>query len=377
MFTFRNSAILALAMVAGATVAARAADVTVGVALPLTGPVATYAGVTAKNGVEIAVQMVNAKKELGENTLKAQIEDIASDKAQAITVVNRLIKSDNVPIIIGPTTTVFAAAVAPIANTEQTPILTIGLAPSINKSGPFAFKMFQNPERSIHLFTSFAAKKAGVKNFIGVYNRDSDAYVAMHKETLSTFKNENVTLLSEESTLVSETDFTALAAKIVNAKPDAIFFNCIAEQAANIMIQLRRAGLPESTKIFGFGSGFYPQYPRIGGKAVDGTYILSHYYAQLDNPANKEFAENYRKAYNSDPDEFAAMAYTAVRVAAAAIAKVGPDRKKIRDEIAAIKNAPSVLGAGTFTFDENRSPEFGAAILQLKDGKPVLQSLTN
>lgn len=352
-----------------------AADVTIGVPLPLTGPAATFAGITPKNGVELAVQDVNDRKLLGANTLKARIEDIASDKNQTISVVNRLIKSDNVPVIVGPTTTPFSLAAVPVANAESTPILAIGLASSINKSGPFAFKMFQDPEHSVGLFTKFAAEKLGVKKFIAVYNRDSDAYVAMHKETLKTFAAAGVRPAGEESTLVSETDFTALAAKIVNAEPDAIFFNCVAEQAANLMIQLRQAGLSETTKIFGFGAGFYPQYPRIGGKAVDGTYILSHYYVGLDNKANKDFVAKYREQFKSDPDEFAAMAYQSVELAAAVIAEVGPDRKKIRDKLATMKEVPSVLGAGTFSFDPDRAPIFGAAILQLKNGQLVLQAL--
>jgi branched-chain amino acid transport system substrate-binding protein len=353
--------------------AASAEEVVVGVELPLTGPVATWAGVPPRGAIELAIDEVNKSGELGPHKIKMILQDMASDKNQAISLTNQFIKKDNVSLIIGPSTTPFAAAAAPIANEEKTPMITLAASDSITKTGPYIFKMITSAGPDMDDLSNFVITKIKPKNYVTIYNRDNDAYVEYARLMRGHLEKAGIKSLGEESTLASETDFTALASKLVQLNPDAIFIAMVAEQAANIIIQARQAGLSEKVKLFGLGGGIYPQYARIGGKAVEGTYYISHHHIGTPGQLNKTFVESYRAKFNRDPDEYTAFAYGAVKVAAKAIVDAGGgNREKIRNALANIKDVPTVLGTGKFTFDQGRAPLYGSVMLQIKNGASVL-----
>ena len=369
----RRPVLLALFSVLCFTTAAWAEDIVIGVELPLTGPVATWAGVPPRASIEQAVEEVNSSGELGNNKIKMIMEDMASDKTQAISLTDQFIKKDNVSLIIGPSTTPFGMAAAPIANEQKTPMIALAAADAITKTGPYVFKMITSAGPDMDDLSQFVTAKMNLKNYVTIYNRDNDAYVEYNRLMHGHLEKAGIRSLAEELTLASETDFTALASKLTQLNPDAIFVAMIAEQAANIIIQARQAGLSDKVKIFGLGGGIYPQYAKIGGKAVEGTYFLTHYYVGLPGDMNKTFVEGSRAKMKRDPDEFAAFGYAAVKVAAKAIAAAGSgDREKIRAALANLNGVPTVLGTGKFRFDETRAPIYGSVMLQLKDGKPAL-----
>ncbi|MET0445409.1 MAG: ABC transporter substrate-binding protein, partial [Pseudorhodoplanes sp.] len=79
-----------------------------------------------------------------------------------------------------------------------------------------------------------------------------------------------------------------------------------------------------------------------------------------------------RKKYNSDPDNFAAQAYTSVYIVADAVKRAGgvSDLKKLRDAIAATKDLEA--NNGRFSFDANREPAVAPKVLVMKGGKFTL-----
>jgi branched-chain amino acid transport system substrate-binding protein len=369
----RPMALLASIAVLCFVTKASAEEIVIGVELPLTGSVATWAGITPRVGIEQAVEEVNKSGELGNNKIKVIVQDMASDKTQAISLTNQFIKEGKVSLIIGPSTTPFCAAAAPIANDLKTPMIALAASDTITKNGPYIFKMITSGSSDMADLAQFAIQKMNLKSYVTIYNRDNDAYVEYNKLMRVHLQKAGIRSLGEESTLASETDFTALASKLVHLNPDSIFIAMVAEQAANIVIQAREAGLSSEVKIFGQGGGSYLQYAKIGGKAVDGTYFQTHYYVEGPGKLNETFVEGFRSRFKRDPDEFAAFGYAAVKVAAKAIADAGSgDREKIRAALANLSGIPTVLGTGSFKFDATRAPIYGSVILQLKNGKPAL-----
>ncbi len=52
-------------------------------------------------------------------------------------------------------------------------------------------------------------------------------------------------------------------------------------------------------------------------------------------------------------------------------ASPNPTREKVRDALAKTRNVPVVAGGGSYTIDERRMPNYGAAFLQVKGGSFV------
>ena len=354
---------------------ALADEVTVGVQLPLTGPIASFAGPPLKAGIDIALEQINSGKLLGEGrTLKVLIEDDAADKSQAISLTNRFITRDQVSVLLGPPTTVLAAAAAPVANELQTPIVTIAVADVVTQTGPWVYKLYMSPDAAMTAVARHAVEALHVKKVAIVYDRANDTSVGQKNVFKAHLEKRGVQIVAEEATQVGETNFVPLATKLASLDPDALFLATTAEVGANIVIQAKRAGLNPRTAILGNNNFSTPAYARTGGKAVDGTIYPADYFAGLPGEENKAFVAAFRKLTGKDPDSFSAAAYVGLRVVAEALKRAGPgaDRTKIRDAIGAIKDLPSVFGRGRFSFDAARSGAYDVVLIRLENGEPVL-----
>ena len=69
------------------------------------------------------VEEVNASNLLGGHKLKVLIEDTASDKPQAISLINRFSARDKALMVLGPSSSSEGVAIAPVANELQVPLL--------------------------------------------------------------------------------------------------------------------------------------------------------------------------------------------------------------------------------------------------------------
>ncbi|MGZ5866487.1 MAG: ABC transporter substrate-binding protein [Xanthobacteraceae bacterium] len=364
------SAILAL----GAT-AATADEVLVGIQLPLTGPIASFAGPPLKAGVELALERIEKSNFLGDGRkLKVLIEDDAADKNQAISLTNRFVTRDHVSILLGPPTTVLASAAAPVANSLDTPILTIAVADVVTQVGPWVYKLYMSPDAAMTAVGQYATDKLKVKKVALVYDRANDASVAQKNVFKDYVTKKGVEIVAEETTQVGETNFAPMATKLASLAPDALFLATTAEVGANIVIQSRRAGLADSVKILGNNNFSTPAYARTGGKAVDGTIYPADYFAGLPTEENKAFVEAFRKLTGKEPDSFSAAAYVGLMVVAQAVKDAGPgaDKAKIKEALSRVKDLPTVFGRGKFSIDANRSGAYEIALVKLANGNPEL-----
>jgi branched-chain amino acid transport system substrate-binding protein len=146
-----------------------------------------------------------------------------------------------------------------------------------------------------------------------------------------------------------------------------------AEQAASFIIQARQGGIDPKVRFIGVPNMGAEQFTTIGGKAVEGSVFVADYFPNLQTPENQRFVAEYKKRYNRLPDNGAALGYTAIMIAAAAIKAAGPQptREKIRAALTKTKGMKTILGRGEFSYDENRGALYGAVILTVKNGKIV------
>jgi branched-chain amino acid transport system substrate-binding protein len=358
-------------VVASAVVAANviAQEVTIGIPQALTGPYA-FVGVPVKNGILLALEEANAARTLGAVSLKLLVEDDASEKGQAITLVNRMATRDKVLMILGPTSSIEAVAAAPVANDLQVPLLTSGVSPDVTKAGKWSFKVTAIPAVIMTELGKYVVTQLKPRTAVMVFARDNDGFIGQKNVFRDYLKASGVNIAAEEGISSSETDFAALASKLVSQKADMIFYALPAEQGANLIIQTRQAGLPDTVKHVAPPSMASTNFMKVGGKAVDGTYLVADYFSGRPSDLNTKFVAGYEKKYGAKPDNWAAVGYTIGTVAVNAIksASPNPDRAKVRDALEKTSNFPVVLGTGTLNLDKDRNPSYGAAVLVVKNG---------
>lgn len=80
-------------------------------------------------------------------------------------------------------------------------------------------------------------------------------------------------------------------------------------------------------------------------------YYIAPFDLATKRAPTQEFVAAFRARYGTDPGPFAALGYDAVRLLAAAAARSGPDRRRLRDALAALTPDASYEGAiGSISF---------------------------
>jgi branched-chain amino acid transport system substrate-binding protein len=366
-----------LASVAGLLLsmpAAKAAEYTVAIIQSMSGALA-FVGVPLVDGMKLAAEEINAKQELGPgNTLKLIIEDDETNRAQAVSLVKRHAADPKVLAIMGPTTTAVAIAGAQAANEDKIVALVTTNSPEIAKTGPYGFRLSQPPEVLMEAIGKYSVEKLGIKECVLIGVLDNAAYVEQTQAYQDYVTSKGVKILAREGIKQGDTDFSALSAKVASMNPECVFMSAIAPTAANLIIQLKQAGLPAKTKLVGMSSMTSAALFEVGGAAVEGLYLVGDWVPGGGSEQGKAFAAAYKKRFGTEPDNWGPMGYGGLRVMAEAIRKSLPDptRDKIRDNLAQIKDYPTLFGGGKFTYDAQRAPRYGTNILVVKNGQFVL-----
>jgi len=344
------------------------AEITLGAVHDLSGATALY-GTSIQKGIDLAVKQINEQSFLGEGvTVKVAYEDAAGDAKQAIAAFEKLIANPDVVVILGPTLSSEAKSADPVAQEAGMPVIaSSNTATGITEIGDYIFRT-SLPESAVIPNTVKVTKDAlGLTKVAVMYGND-DAFTQSGYDVFkAALDAEGIDILTEETFAKGDTDFSAQLTKIQSLNPDAIIVSALAEEAANIMIQARTLGIPESVRIIG-GNGFNsPKLAEIAGPAAEGAISGSAWNVASTFPASVDFVTTFNAEYGGDPDQFAAQAYTAAWAAATAIKNADSvDHAAVRDAIAQIKDMDSPLGV--FSFDANRDPVHDAVVLTIQDG---------
>ncbi|MFZ6645417.1 ABC transporter substrate-binding protein [Undibacterium sp. TJN25] len=338
--SYRMKALVASTMLAWSA-ASVAADIKIGVAEALTGPAAKY-GVAIKNGFTLAADELNAKGGVNGNKIVLVIEDEQGKKEEAINVFKKLIFQDKVLMVFGPTLSNSAFAADPIANASKTVVFgTSNTADGITNMGPFTFRNSVMEADVLPVTTRAAVKQFGIKKVAVLYGND-DAFTKSGYDVFkAALEAQKIAVTDTETYAKGDVDFKAQLTKIKATNPDAIICSCLAEEAANIILQTRSLGMKQP---FVGGNGFNsPKLFEIAKDGADNTLMGSPWSAENPASANKKFMMDYKAKFGGDPDQFAAQAFDAMQIVAEALAKVKlsgnleKDRLALRDALPAVK----------------------------------------
>ncbi len=338
--SYQMKALAASALLAWSA-AGVAADIKIGVAEALTGPAAKY-GVAIKNGFTLAADELNAKGGVNGSKIVLVVEDEQGKKEEAINVFKKLIFQDKVLMVFGPTLSNSAFAADPIANASKTVVFgTSNTADGITNMGPFTFRNSVMEADVLPVTTRAAVKQFGIKKVAVLYGND-DAFTKSGYDVFkAALEAQKIAVTDTETYAKGDVDFKAQLTKIKASNPDAIICSCLAEEAANIILQTRSLGMKQP---FVGGNGFNsPKLFEIAKDGADNTLMGSPWSSENPSSANKKFMADYKAKFGGDPDQFAAQAFDAMQIVAEALGKVKlsgnleKDRLALRDALPAVK----------------------------------------
>lgn len=345
------------------------AEITIAAVEDLTGRNEIY-GKPIQMGIDLAVKQVNEQQFLGSGvTLKVTYTDTGSETDPAVEAFKKLVTDPSVTAIIGPTISTQALAADPLAQEAGVPVVaTSNTAKGITEIGNYIFRTSLPESAVIPNTVRVTAEGFNLKKVAIIYGTD-DAFTtsaeAIFKDALT---QANIEILTEETFVLGDTDFSTQLTKIKDLNPDALIVAALSEEAAKIMVQAREMGIPASVPFIGGNSFNSIRVPQAAGTAGEGAISGSAWSLASTIPASVAFVEAFKAEYGTDPDQFAAQSYTATWVIAMAIKSAGSvNRAAVRDALAGTKNFDSPLGQ--FSFDANRDPLHEPVVLIVRDGK--------
>ncbi|HET7534582.1 MAG TPA: ABC transporter substrate-binding protein [Nocardioidaceae bacterium] len=336
--------------------------VPVSAALSLTGAAASY-GESQQKGLELAKEELDQKEGV---TYDLTVEDDQTDPRQGITLFEQF-AGDGASIIIGPTLSNTAFQAQPIAQEEGVPVLAVSnTADGITAQGDYIFRDSLTEGQVIPQTVAKAKEVYGLEKVIVMYSND-DAFTESGYEVFaSSLEDEGVEVIDTLTFSKADTDFRSLLTEAKGANPDAIVVSALIEAAIPLVTQARQLGI--DVPIIG-GNGFNnPQLMADAGEAAEGVVVGAAWNSSSDNPENTAFLEAYEAKFDSQPDQFAAQAYTGLMLIDQAVrANCSGERDDIKDGLGSIQNVPTVLGE--LSINEDRDAEHEAVVQVVQDGK--------
>ena len=324
------------------------ADVNIGVTLSLTGP-ASGLGIPVGNQFKLWPQTIAGEK------VNLIILDDASDPGKGVTNARRFVTDDKVDMIMGGSITVVSAAIAPVALESKTPQLAIspvGVPPDQEK---WLFRLPQGFSVMAHPIVEHM-KKQGIKTigFLGYTDGYGELWL---KEITKQAGEAGIKVIAAERFARTDTSATPQALKLVAANPDAMLVVASGSGAAMPHKALVERGY--KGKIYQTHAAATPDLVRIGGKDVEGSYVVSGpavIAEQLpDSHPSKavavDFVNKYEAAYGKGSrNQFAGHSYDAKivieKILPVALKKAKPGTPEFR---AALRDAMETMGRTIFS----------------------------
>jgi branched-chain amino acid transport system substrate-binding protein len=358
-------------MAAMVAVVAHAQEIRVVSIQSVTGATA-FSGANYEKSIRLAVDEVNQKGGINGQKINLIERDNASDKGQAINLVNQAIDRDGAVLVLGPSTTTDGVAVAPIFSDKKTPNLSFATSDAILKPGPWTLKFQQAPSVVSPLVAKYVLDKTPIRKVAIVFDRTNEGLIEYKNFFRDPFKAGGGTVVAEEAVVTSDSNFLPLATKLKAQDLDAVYIATYGEQSANIILQLRQAGVSEKVRYIGTIAMVSPKFVSMTGSASEGAIAVSDYVSGIDRPMNKAFEAAYMARWGVAPDNWAASAYSLAQVALATLKAAGPNpsRDAVREAYHKVRDVPIVGGSGIWN-QKDRVPSYGSVVLLVKDGKFV------
>jgi branched-chain amino acid transport system substrate-binding protein len=324
------------------------ADINIGVSLALTGP-GSGLGIPMQKQFELFPKTIAGEK------VNLIVLDDATDPGKGASNARRFVTEDKVDLIIGSCITSVAAAMSNIAaesNTVQLAGSPVGLPPGKDK---WTFRLPQSNTVMGYAVVEHM-KKQGIKTlgFLGY----TDAYGEQWLNEIGPLLDAaGIKMVAVERFARPDTSVTPQALKLVSANPDAILV--VASGSGAAMPEMGIIDRGYKGKIYQTHAAASQDLMRIGGKAVEGTFVVSGpavIAEQLpdSHPSKKvavDFVQKYEAAYGPNSrNQFAGHAYDAQvaleKVLPGALKKAKPGTPEFR---AAIRDGLETMGRTIFS----------------------------
>lgn len=345
--------------------AAKAQEIVIAVAGPMTGAEASF-GEQMRRGAQMAVADINAKGGVNGRKLRLEIGDDACDPKQAVAVANQL-ASKKVIFVAGhycssssiPASEVYAdEGILQISPASTNPTLTDRGAKFNN-----VFRVCGRDDQQGRVAGDYIADTYKGKNIAVVHDK------TQYGKGLADFakmrlNEKGVQEAVYEAVNKGDKDFTALISKLKQARIDVIYYGGYHTEAGSIVRQARDQGL--GAVLISGDALVSQEFWSIAGKAGEGT-LMTFDADPRKNPIAAPIVAKFR-AQGYDPEGYTLYTYAAIQTFVQAVTKA--KSTKLSELLKVMHGATYDTVLGLISFDAKgdvTSPAY--RVYSWKDGK--------
>jgi branched-chain amino acid transport system substrate-binding protein len=312
---------------------------------------AGYLGEDIRDGFKLAIDQEDGK--LGGVPVELLVEDDGAKPEKGKQIAERYTIKDKVKIMTGIVFSNVAMAVVPKVVRDDVLYLSANAAPSQlagKGCNPNYFSVSYQNDNLDEVVGQYVTEAGHKSVYLIAPNYPAG------KDHLAGFKRYyKGTIAGEVYTKLGQSDYAAELAALRAAGPEAVFFFLPGGMGINFVKQYAQAGLNQAIPIYGPAFSFDERLLGAVGTAALGVKNGSQWTHDLDNPANHQFVDAFRKAYGRTPTLYASQGYDTARLIGSALQATGgvDDLSAVRE---ALKKADFESVRGNFSFGKNQHP---------------------
>lgn len=294
-----------------------------------------YYGQAIRQGMDLAVDQVNAAGGIGGNRIRILYRNSESRPDQAARAATDLYDRFDVPLIFGGVLSSETLAMAPLAERRHKILLSpASSSPEITRAGRYIFRVYPSDVLEGAYMAQLARDELRLET-ITILAIDNDFGAGLVGVFRRSFQGPEPRVIPYP---VRGADYPHLAEQAAATGADGIYLVGYYNDMADLLRELRLRNV--SARILSTSSFGNLRTLQKAGESAEGVIFPATVFdLESEDPAVSRFVREFRDRYRSDPDVWAAHGYDAVMVAAVAIEGAGtpvPDRiaaalLKVRD----------------------------------------------
>ncbi|WP_315755127.1 MULTISPECIES: ABC transporter substrate-binding protein [unclassified Bradyrhizobium] len=365
---------LCSAVLSGAAYAQSGAPIKIADVAELSGGGATV-GNNWKNGIDLAVEEVNAKGGILGRKIEVSHADSQSNPGVARAQVQKALDGEPY-VLLGPGYSGSVKVTAPLAAEAGITQIMGGEAAELTQAGnKFLFRTSFGQQSSMPKVAKYINDELKAKS-VAVVWVNNDFGRGGRDVITKEFNRLGIKVAADLSTEAGQADFAADVSKIKAAAPDAVFIYVNEEESARILKEIKRQGV--TAPLIGETTLVGQKVIELAGDAANGA--RGHVGLTTDAPieAIKAFRDRFVKKYNYVPDHNGLKGYLAIYMVKATTEKMGKvDSKAFADTLHGLtiktSTEPNILM--DVTFDQNGDIDRQGFLVEVVEGKQVVKQV--
>ncbi len=316
------------------------AQIKLGVAGPITGPNAAF-GAQLKNGVEQAVEDINAAGGILGQKITVSIGDDVSDPKQGVSVANKFV-GDGVKFVVGHFNSGVTIPASEVYQENGMIVVTPSATnPKLTERNMWnVFRTCGRDDQQGAVAAEYIATKLAGKKVAVIHDKTTYGQ-GLADETKKAMNAKKVKEVLYEGINTGEKDFSALVSKIKASGADVVYWGGLHTEGGLIVRQMRDQGV---TAVMMSGDGITSdEFASIGGPGVVGT-LMTFPPDPRDRPQAKAIVAKF-EAKKFNPEAYTLYSYAAVEILKQAAEQAKSlDPKKVAEVMHSGKAFKTVIG---------------------------------